>query len=45
LVLAELLDLAPAAVLDLCEQALQARLLIVSGCDYEFANDLIREVI
>jgi DNA-binding SARP family transcriptional activator/tetratricopeptide (TPR) repeat protein len=45
LVLAELLDLAPAAVLDLCEQALQARLLIVSGRDYEFANDLIREVI
>ena len=44
LVLAELLDLAPAAVLDLCEQALQARLLIVSGRDYEFANDLIREV-
>ncbi|HEY1318663.1 MAG TPA: AAA family ATPase [Streptosporangiaceae bacterium] len=43
LVLAELLDLAPAAVLDLCEQALQARLLIVSGRDYEFANDLIRE--
>ena len=45
LVLAELLGLAPAAVLDLCEQALQARLLIVSGRDYEFANDLIREVI
>ena len=44
LVLAELLGLAPAAVLDLCEQALQARLLIVSGRDYEFANDLIREV-
>ena len=45
LVLAELLGLVPAAVLDLCEQALQARLLIVSGRDYEFANDLIREVI
>jgi RecA/RadA recombinase len=44
LVLAELLGQAPAAVLDLCEQALQARLLIVSGRDYEFANDLIREV-
>ena len=44
LVLAELLGLAPAAVLDLCDQALQARLLIVSGRDYEFANDLIREV-
>ena len=44
LVLAELLDLAHASVLDLCEQALQARLLIVSGRDYEFANDLIREV-
>jgi DNA-binding SARP family transcriptional activator len=44
LVLAELLGQAPAAVLDLCAQALQARLLIVSGRDYEFANDLIREV-
>ena len=45
LVLAELLGLAPATVLDLCEQALQARLLIGSGRDYEFANDLIREAI
>jgi tetratricopeptide (TPR) repeat protein len=45
LVLAELLGLAPAIVLDLCEQALQARLLIGSGRDYEFANDLIREAI
>jgi len=44
LVLGELLGLAPAAVLELCERALKSRLLIVSGRDYEFANDLIREV-
>ena len=45
LTLAELLELTPAAAVDLCEQALQARLLVVSGRDYEFANDLIREVL
>jgi len=45
LTLGELLELAPAAAVDLCEQALQARLLVVSGRDYEFANDLIREVL
>jgi DNA-binding SARP family transcriptional activator len=44
LVLAELLDLAPAAAVELSERALQARLLSVSGRDFEFANDLIREV-
>jgi DNA-binding SARP family transcriptional activator len=45
LTLAELLELTPAAAVDLCEQALSARLLVVSGRDYEFANDLIREVL
>jgi DNA-binding SARP family transcriptional activator/tetratricopeptide (TPR) repeat protein len=44
LTLGELLQLTPAAAVELCEQALQARLLVVSGRDYEFANDLIREV-
>jgi DNA-binding SARP family transcriptional activator len=45
LVLGELLQLTPAAAVERCEQALQARLLVVSGRDYEFANDLIREVL
>jgi DNA-binding SARP family transcriptional activator len=45
LTLGQLLELTPAAAVDLCEQALQARLLVVSGRDYEFANDLIREVL
>ena len=45
LTVAELLELTPPAAVDLCEQALQARLLVVSGRDYEFANDLIREVL
>jgi len=40
-----LLDLAPASALELCEQALGARLLAVSGRDYEFANDLIRDAL
>jgi DNA-binding SARP family transcriptional activator len=44
LVLGDLLGLPPANVLELCELALEARLLVVSGRDYEFANDLIREV-
>jgi DNA-binding SARP family transcriptional activator len=44
LILGQLLDLTAAAAVELCEQALQARLLVVSGRDYEFANDLIREV-
>ena len=44
LVLGDLLGLPPASVLELCELALEARLLVVSGRDYEFANDLIREV-
>jgi DNA-binding SARP family transcriptional activator/tetratricopeptide (TPR) repeat protein len=45
LTLGELLELTPAAAVDLCEQAFGARLLVVSGRDYEFANDLIREVL
>jgi DNA-binding SARP family transcriptional activator len=45
LTLGELLQLTPAAAVERCEQALQARLLVVSGRDYEFANDLIREVL
>ena len=43
-VLGDLLGLRPATALELCETALEARLLVVSGRDYEFANDLIREV-
>jgi len=44
LTLGELLQLTPAAAVERCEQALAAGLLVVSGRDYEFANDLIREV-
>ena len=45
LTLGGMLDLVPATALELCEAALEARLLVVSGRDYEFANDLIREVL
>ncbi|HEY6313259.1 MAG TPA: AAA family ATPase [Streptosporangiaceae bacterium] len=45
LTLGELLQVAPANAVERCEQALQARLLVVSGRDYEFANDLTREVL
>ncbi len=45
LTLGIMLDLVPATALELCEAALKARLLMVSGRDYEFANDLIREVL
>ncbi len=45
LTLSDMLDLVPATALDLREAALGARLLVVSGRDYEFANDLIREVL
>jgi DNA-binding SARP family transcriptional activator len=45
LTLGELLQLAPAEAVERCERALLARLLVVSGRDYEFANDLIREVL
>ena len=43
--LSALLELTPAAALDLCEVALDARLFVISGRDYEFANDLIREAL
>jgi len=45
LALGAMLDLPPSAALELCEAALEARLLVVSGRDYEFANDLIREAL
>ena len=45
LTLGVMLDLVPAAALEQCEAALGARLLVVSGRDYEFANDLIRDVL
>jgi len=45
LTLGVMLDLVPATALELCEAALAARLLVVSGRDYEFANDLIREAL
>jgi DNA-binding SARP family transcriptional activator len=45
LVLGTMLDQVPSTTLELCEAALEARLLAVSGRDYEFANDLIREVL
>jgi DNA-binding SARP family transcriptional activator len=45
LTLGDMLGLVPATALELCEAALAARLLAVSGRDYEFANDLIREVL
>jgi DNA-binding SARP family transcriptional activator len=45
LVLGAMLDLAPATALEACETAMAARLLVVSGRDYEFANDLIREAL
>jgi DNA-binding SARP family transcriptional activator len=45
LLLGAILSLAPAAAIELSEAALAAGLLVVSGRDYEFANDLIREVL
>lgn len=45
LILGALLDLAPATAVELCAAAFEARLVVVSGRDYEFANDLIREVL
>ncbi len=45
LVLGAMLDQPPVTALELCEAALEARLLVVSGRDYEFANDLIREIL
>jgi DNA-binding SARP family transcriptional activator/tetratricopeptide (TPR) repeat protein len=43
--LAALLGIAPQVVLDRCGQALAARLLVVADRDFEFANDLMREVL
>ncbi len=43
--LARLLDSSPIATTAECEVALTARLLVVADRAYEFANDLIREVI
>ncbi len=45
LTLGVMLDLVRSTAVELCEAALEARLLVVSGRDYEFANDLIREVL
>jgi len=45
LTLGAMLDLVPAVALEQCEAALGARLVVVSGRDYEFANDLIRDVL
>ncbi|WP_433731215.1 ATP-binding protein [Actinoplanes sp. CA-051413] len=43
--LADLLAVPAAEAVRRCEQALAARLLVVAGRAYEFANDLIREVL
>jgi DNA-binding SARP family transcriptional activator/tetratricopeptide (TPR) repeat protein len=45
LALATVLDMTLAAALELCDLALEARLLVASGRDYEFANDLVREIL
>jgi len=45
LALAAMLDMTPSAALELCDLALEARLVVVSGRNYEFANDLIQEVL
>ncbi len=45
LMLAALLGLTTASAVEHCERALSARLLVVSGRHYEFANDLVREVL
>ncbi len=42
---ARLLDVSPVAATAGCERALAARLLVVADRAYEFANDLIREVV
>src|ERR1022692_2842590 len=42
---AALAGVPPAAALGNCELALQARLLVTAGRDFEFANDLIREAL
>lgn len=42
---AELVGLAPQDVLACCERALDAGLLVAAGARYEFANDVLREVV
>jgi DNA-binding SARP family transcriptional activator/tetratricopeptide (TPR) repeat protein len=42
---AALADVPPAIALNRCELALQARLLVTAGRDFEFGNDLIREAL
>ncbi|MDQ6873932.1 MAG: AAA family ATPase [Actinomycetota bacterium] len=42
---AHLLDVPPAEAVRRCEELLQARLVIVAGRAYEFAHDLVREVL
>ena len=44
-VVAAMLDLAPQVALQRCERAAAARLLVVAGRSYEFANDLVQEVL
>ena len=43
--LARLLDIPPIRASRLCEQAATARLLVIADRTYEFANDLVREVL
>lgn len=43
--LARMLDIPIGVASSRCEQAMDARLLVVAGRAYEFANDLIREVV
>jgi DNA-binding SARP family transcriptional activator/tetratricopeptide (TPR) repeat protein len=44
-VVAAMLDLPPQVALQRCERAAAARLLVVAGRTYEFANDLVQEVL
>jgi DNA-binding SARP family transcriptional activator/tetratricopeptide (TPR) repeat protein len=44
-VVAAMLDVAPQVALHRCERAAAARLLVVAGRSYEFANDLVQEVL
>lgn len=45
MVLAALLDVTPQVAARRCAQALRSRLLVAAERDYEFANDLVREVV
>jgi DNA-binding SARP family transcriptional activator/tetratricopeptide (TPR) repeat protein len=44
-VVAAMLDLPPHVAVQRCERAVSARLLAVAGRSYEFANDLVQEVL